>query len=431
MSQSDNVLPTPPTADAHAVFEAHVDRHLRRNYFVNLLYGLFGTTGFRLIMAPTFVPQYMKALSGSNTIVGLLQLVGSITRTTSPVFAVSFAEARFLRWRVVGMGLAMRSQILLMALAGFFLPTRINIIAFFCCFALFNFFLGYQNVLYNTTMSKVIPTRIRGSFIGTRNFLGGLAAFFVARLAARLSEGLAFPLSYSYTYLAAFVMTVIGIGFFALTREPAIPIEHAPAPTVGERLRRMQAMTNADRSYRNYIVARLLSTSAFIAQPFYIIYAAESLALGFGDIAVVTGSLFIAQTISDPVWGRVADRLGFRFVFLFGVILWMMATLLLLIMAPTMGLLHVVFGLLGAGTGGYQMATNNLVLEFGTMEDRPQRIAVASMTSEAMRGFAPFVGGLLADAVSYRTVFAISFGCLILAAVVMHLMVEEPRFAKR
>ncbi len=431
MAQTEELRIDAAGGDRQAEFDAFVATHLRRNYIVNLLYGLFGTTGFRLIMAPTFVPQYIKALSGSNTVVGLLQLVGAITRTTSPVFAVSFAEARYLRLRVVGMGLAMRSQILLMALAGLFLPTHINIIAFFACYALFNLFLGYQNVLYNTTMSKVIPTRIRGTFIGMRNFLGGLTAFFVARLAGRLSEGLEFPLSYSYTYVTAFVLTVIGIGFFSLTREPAAPIDHPPAPSARERLRLMWAMTHADPSYRNYIVARLLSTAAFVAQPFYIIYASESLGLDFADIAVVTSTLFIAQTAASIVWGQVADRMGFRFVFLFAIVLWLIATVLLLAMPPTLGLMHVVFALVGPATGGYMMATNNLVLEFGTMEDRPQRIAVASMTSEAVRGVAPFMGGLLADAVGYKPVFAISLGCLLLAAVVMHTMVEEPRFANR
>lgn len=416
--------------DAQDVFDAHVDEHLRRNYAVNLLYGLFGTTGFRLIMVPTFVPQYIKTLSGSNTIVGLLQLVGAVFRVGSPMFAVSFAEVPLTRLRVVGMGILMRVQILLMALAGFFLPDPINLVAFFVVYGFFNLFLGYQNVLYNTTMAKVIPTRVRGSFIGWRNFLGGLTAWGVARLAARWTEDLAFPGSYAWIFLASFVMTSIGIGFFAMTKEAPTPMEHDPPPPVPERLRRMWAMIHADRSFRNYVIARVLSTTSFIAQPFYIIYAKESLGLGIGGVAVITSYMFFSQTVMDPIWGRVADRLGFRFVFLFGLSAWILATCILLFVTPTLMLMNAVFALLGAATGGYQMSTNNLVLEFGTMQERPQRIAIASMASEAMRGIAPFAGGLLADAFGYSLVFWVSFSCLITSAFVMFTMVAEPRFAK-
>lgn len=422
--------PPPPSAEAHAVFDAHVDTHLRRNYIVNLFYGLFGTTGFRLIMAPTFVPTYVKGLSGSNSVVGLLQLVTAVARTISPVFAVSLAEAPRIKNRVVAMGLAMRTQILVMALAGFFLPDKANLVTFFVAMFLFNWFLGYQNVLYNTTMSKVIPTRVRGTFLGLRNFLGGFTAFYVARTASRLSADLEFRDSYAWTYVVAFVFTLVGIGFFALTREAESPVKHADAPKSVERLRQMYAMTMADVSYRNYIFARLLSTTAHIAWPFYILYAKDRLDLGIAEIGAITSVMFIVQTFADPMWGRIADRIGFRYVFLFGLSAWIIAVVLLLFLEPSILLMQAVFGLLGAGSGGYQIATNNLALEFGTMADRPQRIAVGSMTSEAMRGVAPFCGGLIADAYGYRPVFWISLVCLVIALGVMHVMVEEPRFRR-
>ena len=85
---------------AQAEFDTHVDRYLRRNYLVNLLYGLFGTTGFRLFFAPTFVPKYIMTLSGSNFVVGLLQAVGSITHIITLFFAVHVAEKSRLKNRV-------------------------------------------------------------------------------------------------------------------------------------------------------------------------------------------------------------------------------------------------------------------------------------------------------------------------------------------
>ena len=52
-----------------AASEQH--QFLRGNYFAMLAHGLLGQTGFRLIMAPTFVPAYIFLLSGSELLLAL------------------------------------------------------------------------------------------------------------------------------------------------------------------------------------------------------------------------------------------------------------------------------------------------------------------------------------------------------------------------
>jgi hypothetical protein len=42
-----------------------VRRHLRRNYLAHLAHGLLGQTGMRLVNAPTFLPAYVAALTGT------------------------------------------------------------------------------------------------------------------------------------------------------------------------------------------------------------------------------------------------------------------------------------------------------------------------------------------------------------------------------
>ena len=95
-------LPTPPHEDAavadlaerEAAYEKFVWDNLKRNYLGNYLHGMLGMTGFRLVNAPTFLPAYLHAISGSNTIVGLglaLQQVGGII---SPIFGATKIEHR-------------------------------------------------------------------------------------------------------------------------------------------------------------------------------------------------------------------------------------------------------------------------------------------------------------------------------------------------
>src|SRR6476620_5600325 len=97
----DNAPPIEETADdgqdlaaKEAAYEAFVWANLKRNYLGNYLHGMLGMTGFRLVNAPTFLPAYLHAISGSNTIVGLglaLQQVGGVI---SPIFGATKIEHR-------------------------------------------------------------------------------------------------------------------------------------------------------------------------------------------------------------------------------------------------------------------------------------------------------------------------------------------------
>ena len=49
-----------------AAYEKFVWDNLKRNYLGNYLHGMLGMTGFRLVNAPTFLPAYLFAVSGSN-----------------------------------------------------------------------------------------------------------------------------------------------------------------------------------------------------------------------------------------------------------------------------------------------------------------------------------------------------------------------------
>jgi hypothetical protein len=82
----------PEISQAQKTFDDHVRRNLRWNFTLNLLYGLFGTTGWQLIMAPIFVPAYMKELGGTNTMVGLLLFCGGLSRFITPLVTAPLVE---------------------------------------------------------------------------------------------------------------------------------------------------------------------------------------------------------------------------------------------------------------------------------------------------------------------------------------------------
>jgi hypothetical protein len=414
------------TADAVARYQAEVARHYRWNLGAHLLYGLFGTTGWRLITAPTFVPEYLFRLGGSNVAVGVLLFAGGLGRFLSPLAGAAFVAHRPLVKRTaIVIGSGMRFQVLGMALAALFLPAGANYAAFFVLFCGFNVLNGLQTVVYGLLMAKVIPLARRGRFVGLRDFAGGTTAAAVAWLAARLLRDMAFPASYGVTYLIAFAFTSLGLVCFAAIREPHSPVVDEPR-SFATIVRGVPALLEADHRFAWYCVARGLGALALMAAPYFIIAAGHFLPHDPANVGRLSVAYFLSSTLANLLWGQLADRTGFRGVFLAAACVWLAALGVALTAPSTLAAATVLFVLVGCGQGGMQMASVNLVYEFGDGGGLGMRIAVVNALGELSASFAPLAGGLIADRWSYDALYGVAAGCTLAATAVMYARVRRP-----
>jgi MFS family permease len=417
----------PEILEKQKTFDEDVRRNLRWNFTLNLLYGLFGTTGWQLIMAPIFVPAYMKELGGTNTMVGLLLFCGGLSRFITPLVAAPLVEhEHFMKRKSVLAGTFMRAQLLLMALAGFLAPRWLNLIEFFIFFSLFNLFMGIQHVVYQTVMSKVIPVDRRGRFVGLRNFLGGASVSLVSFIAGSFIENLEFPHSYAATYLLAFGLTSVGLVFFAFSREPASPTVLKKTPVL-KRLRSIPSMVKEDRNFGNYMACCAVGSFALMSNPYFINYVNSELSISGSQFGLIAACFYMSRTSSNLILGSIADRKGFRLVFILSAGLWISAMIVVVILPISYLLAIFFFMAFGAGMSGYRMSMNNMVFEFGSTAERPMRIAVVNSVVELSNAFGPLFAGFMADKVSYHFIFIISIVCAISALFMMYTLVTEPR----
>jgi MFS family permease len=408
-------------------FQAEVRRHLRRNYLAHLSHGLLGQTGMRLVNAPTFLPAYVAALTGSDLAVGVARGLQYFGMFLSSVAGATVIEHRR---RVLPVGFAigalMRLQILGLALSGLLLPPPWPFVSACLFLGLFGVFLGVQSVVFNVLVSKVIPVEKRGLLMGLRNALAGLTATAVALYAGSfLIETNALGNGYAAAFLLAFALTSVGLAMLLFVREPETPDVLARAG-VGQRLRELPALLREDRAFTRYFLARALATMGRMAVPFYWLYAGSRMDLGGRDLGIVSGAFILAQSLGNLAWGIIADRRGFRFVFLAALSLWILAVLLLM-GTQELSRLVVVFAALGAGFGGFQMSAQNLVLEFGRRRNLPMRIAVANSASELVAALGAVLGGVLVSVLSYVGVFWIAIGFQLAAVAIVAFFVDEPR----
>jgi MFS family permease len=125
--------------------------------------------------------------------------------------------------------------------------------------------------------------------------------------------------------------------------------------------------------------------------------------------------------------GWAADRAGHRVVLVLAV---GAATVMNLVAlgAGSLGVFATVFALNGFFTAAIQVSALNVLFEFSpTPRQNPTYVGI-ERTFLAPFGFGlPLLGGVLIDAISYAFVFALSAACSAASAVVLLLLVRDPR----
>ena len=411
--------------------EAELDeqhRYLRGNYLAMLAHGLLGQTGFRLIMAPTFVPAYIFVLSGSELIVGIALAAQHLGSALSSLPGGTFLESRRRVLPILFLaGGLMRSQILVIALAGLFLTGNAALAVTVLALFLFGLFIGMQGVTFQTLMGKIIPVDVRGGLTGFRNSTAGLVSAGVAFTGGTyFIEANTWGNGYAVTFLVAFTLTMLGMATLIFVREPTdVPVRASSG--FRERMAEMPGLLRADRAFTAFVIARTIAAIGMMAVPYYVLYAGDRIGLTGETVGILSVAFLLAATVSDLLWGLMADKTGNRLVFLASVGMWAGATLALMFVPATMWAMIIVFSLVGAGMGGYQIGSINMILEFGDQEDRPMRIAIANTANSLMFATAPLLGGLLTLVVSYPMIFLLASGAQFAAIAVMMVLVDEPR----
>ena len=410
--------------------KAYIDHHLNRNIAVQLAHGMLGQTGFRLFSAPTFLPVYLYALSGSEFLVGLARSLEALGQMLTPVVGASLIGHRK---KILGITLAtstlMRIQILFIALSGFMFGASNNgiwLIVFFM--VLMGIFQGISVVMMNSLRAKVIPVRRRGFVSGWRNFLAGGTTATLAYFAGGyfidhniLGDG------YAALFLLAFLVASLGIFALAFTKEPR-GVSLRKRENVVQSFRSLPRLLKENPPFARFFIVAALGSFGRMAMPFYILFAATQMDISGAMLGLLTTIWMLAGTVTNVFWGSIADRIGYRIVMIATLSMWTFAHCQLLFTDGIFGVV-VFFVLFGTAFGGFNQARQNMVLELGVDKDIPLRIALSNMGINLVAAVGPLLGGVISLAFGYEVIFVICIVVQVIALGIMVGFVPEPRRA--
>jgi MFS family permease len=414
--------------EREADYERFVWANLRRNFAGHFVHGMLGMTGFRLVNAPTLIPSYLHMLTGSPVLTGLGVSLQQLGGTISPIAGAVQIEHRE-RVLPVSMflGTMMRVQLLGIALAGWFLrgePLIISTMAFLFLWGLFS---GPQGVAFQYLLAKGIPISRRGRLQAWRNFTGGAVSALLSYFAGRYLLGNnVFGNGYATTFLLAFVLTSLGLTAFRLLFREPIPPTIRPRMRILQRVKEFPALLRNDRGFQYFMIARTFAIAGRVAAPFFIVYASTVIHVTGTVIGILSFVYLGADTLTNLAWGYAADRYGFKSPFVGALVFWIAAAVLIM-NAHTLTLIAVAYFFSGIANAGYQLSSQNIVLEFGHRDDIAMRLALSNTAENTTMAAGPLAVGAIVAAFGYTSVFTLSILLEVAALALMVWLVEEPR----
>ncbi|MEX2269261.1 MAG: MDR family MFS transporter [Acidimicrobiia bacterium] len=145
---------------------------------------------------------------------------------------------------------------------------------------------------------------------------------------------------------------------------------------------------------------------------------------GIGAYAWVFSGFLLAEIATIPLWGRLSDMFGRKPIFLTGMIIFLLGSVLSG-MSQSMTELVLFRALQGLGAGCILPVAQTISADLYTMEQRAKVAAVYSGVFAFSSVLGPFLGGFITDNLSWRWVFYVNLPVGILAiALVVFVMVE-------
>jgi MFS family permease len=297
------------------------------------------------------------------------------------------------------------------------------LLAFFLPYLVISLASGISGLPFMEIVGKTIPPRQRGVFFAARLFFGGLlglAASGLVRLLLEERAGLFFPYNVALLFLIFAVFTSVGMAVFAMVVEPPSPTRDGYAAPLPWR----EAVRALWRHipYRLFLGARMALMWAAIATPFFTAYAVRDLRIPDAAIGIYLGLNVGASLLSNLLWSWISVRWGHRAVLEGATACGLVSVLWALMVGPLSAvqpglaeaLMGPVFVLSGAYASGAAIGGLSLLLEIAPGHDRPLTIGLTN-TLLGVALLSTAMGGLIADLIGYRGLFALSFGFYALA----------------
>ncbi|MEI6876527.1 MAG: MFS transporter [Spirochaetota bacterium] len=376
----------------------------------------FWLDGFFASLSDNFVLGFMElfllAYHANNATIGTLSSVASLTGMVALLPGARFVARMGRRKDFVVWTSGIWGRLTLLVVALLPLVVRESSVAIVSLITL-NAIRAFGNNVANpgatALIADFVPPTSRARYFASRNAATIVAAAVAAPVAGWIVKnfdgGVGLPwLGYQLIYFIAFAIGMISTACFSRIQEPEKASSGVAWGGLGELVRELRS----DRLFVGLALSAFVwNLSLNVAGPFFNVYFIKELGGTAAWVGLSAGIGSVFGFLGQGTFSRSADKRGDIHVqAVTGILICFLPLGWSFASSPW----HVVIigGLAGYLWSGYNLANFNILLQLTPDRRRAEAVALYQTIVAASAALGPFLGGLMADSIGFKALFAVS-----------------------
>jgi len=383
----------------------------QRNYYAFLWHAVFLALTVTFTEINTVLPSLIVKVGGGTLQIGLLTAIMVGTPIIGQLLFASYLHTRPRKRGFLLLGVSLRvGALATVALALLFaqeVSPRTTITLVFVLMFIFSLAGTFAGVSYTDILGKSLAVQQRNRFFVRRQILTSVAFLISAPVARWVLGYSAYPNNYAWMFgLAAGLLLLASFGFWAID-EPQVQPSRETLSFL-KVLRAVPGHLRDNPPLLRYILLINLTGFGLTLMPFYVVYARGHYGLTGEQVGNYLMVQIAGMLLSNLVWGKVVQKLGFRGV-VRGCILCgtLIPPLVLILSGMALPIFLTVFFLMGVAISARKIAFEGLLIEITTNTNRALHKGIVGTTSLTTALF-PLVAGGLILWVDYTPVFVVA-----------------------
>ncbi|SHE78198.1 MFS-type transporter involved in bile tolerance, Atg22 family [Psychroflexus salarius] len=246
---------------------------------------------------------------------------------------------------------------------------------------LFSIASGVGSVSFKDVVGKTIPKGERGQMLSYRSTFGGILALIAGLFISFFVKENASAEIYATLFISAGILWFLAaIVFYGISEEKgATKGGRSPINEIKEGLK----FIKSDDNYRNFLFTRALLMAIPLLQPFYVVLANQLTGNSFASLGYLIVVTSIAQIISSPLWGKIADKSSLKLLQIAsGIALIGIAyAIIIYLQNPSqisISFILPLFFVNAIAYAGARLSRKTYLVDYAPDKDRPTYVAMAS-----------------------------------------------------
>lgn len=385
------------------------DKLYKRNFWAFMLESFLFSFSLSIFSHTTVLPMYVSNLTDNQFYIGLISLIFFSFSNISSIFSsVIASNSKNAKMVTVFICFLQRIGLALIYSSVFWVSSSKNValIVFFTSYSFYSVTAGMSSPVFFNLVSRVI-TRDLSSFFGSYIWAGAVSGFLGSFAVNKLLKMYSFPDNYNYLFLMAVITALLA------TLAMYFGVKDLGEQNVENKMTfkmlpvKFQDIIKTNKSYRNFIVLKLLFSAAEVAIPFYIIRLTYLDNVSDSISGMMNAIFLLTNLCTAHYLGKLGNKHGSVYLFKISAVFGIIATVFAIIL-PNIYFGGVIFVCMGIFINAVAIATNVSNIEYAPQNEVPVYSSLTGIIVAPVYALFSMVGGVLVSKTSINAIFILA-----------------------